>query len=429
MTQYPWKMVCTSCDAEYPALEVRYRCDCGSTLDVKHDLARFTDGRAPAPTRQGFDARLASRKRLDRSGVWRFRELILPLEPENVVTKPEGNTNLYPAPRVASWAGMDALWLKHEGENPTGSFKDRGMTAGMSAARALGMERVAVASTGNTSASVASYAAQAGMKAYVFVPDGNIAYGKLCQALAYGARTLQIRGDFDAAMSLVQAVCQKEGIYLLNSVNPFRIEGQKAIGMEIVQDLDWQVPDWIVVPGGNLGNNTAIAKGLVEMKAVGLIDRLPRIAVIQAAGANPLYNAWHSDGVLRPVKAKTLASAIKIGDPVSFGRSWGWLKALGGVVEQVTDQEIMDAKAQVDAQGIGAEPASCATVAGLKKLVASGIISPQAQVCGVLTGHVLKDPDAAVAYHRGTLEGIESSSANKPVVVDAQLDSVLRALD
>lgn len=422
---WPWHLACTVCEERYGALEKRYRCDCGGTLDVVHDHSRLKG----VMTHETLDARRGSRERLDRSGVWRFRELVLPLPEASVVTKPEGNTNLYEVPRVASWVGLDALWLKHEGENPTGSFKDRGMTTGISVARALGMERVAVASTGNTSAAAASYAAQAGMQAYVFVPDGNIAYGKLSQALAYGARTLQIRGDFDAAMGLVQAVCAKAGIYLLNSVNAFRIEGQKAIGFEILQDLGWQVPDWIVLPGGNLGNNTAIAKGLLELEAIGLLPRRPRLAVIQAAGASPLFQAWTGDGVLRPMKAKTIASAIKIGAPVSFHRSVRGLRAFDGVVESVTDQEIMDAKAQVDAQGVGAEPASCATVAGIRKLVARGIIAPDAKVCGVLTGHVLKDPDNAVGYHRGTLKDIASTHANAPIQVDATLDAVMAEVE
>jgi threonine synthase len=228
------------------------------------------------------------------------------------VTRGEGNTWLYEAPTIAERVGLDRLQLKHEGENPTASFKDRGMTVAISVARRLGLSRVACASTGNTSASMAGYAARAGMEALVFVPDGEIAYGKLSQALAYGGRTLQLAGDFDDAMRLVEEVCASEGIYLVNSVNPFRIEGQKAIGFELLQDLGWEVPDWIVLPGGNLGNNTAIAKGLIELKTIGLIDRLPRIAVIQAAGANPLYTAWSTGEPIEPVKADTLASAIKI---------------------------------------------------------------------------------------------------------------------
>jgi len=417
----PWRLVCTDCATPYDGLAARYRCDCGGTLDVAHAFPE-------RPTTDALDRRLMARDGLDRSGVWRFREWVLPLDPASVVSKPEGNTNLYDAPAVAQWVGLDALRLKHEGENPTGSFKDRGMTAGVSVAKHLGMTSVACASTGNTSASMAAYAAKAGMKAFVFVPAGNIAYGKLSQALAYGAVTIQIDGDFDAAMRLVQQVAESEGIYLLNSVNPFRIEGQKAIAFEILQDLGWKVPDWIVLPGGNLGNNSAIAKGLVELRDLGVIDRLPRIAVIQAAGANPLYTAFRTGQPLVPVEARTIATAIQIGAPVSTSKSLRGLAATHGVVEQVTDDEILDAKACVDAAGIGAEPASCATVAGLKKLVAAGTIAEDAHVVGILTGHVLKDPDVVVKYHQGTLPGITSRRANAPIRAEATLEAVLRVV-
>jgi threonine synthase len=419
-----WTLRCAACEDSYPGLELRYRCDCGGTLDVVHDL----DALSGRDLLGLFDARRASRNPLDRSGVWRFRELILPGAAREVVTRGEGNTWLYDAPTIAERVGLERLQLKHEGENPTASFKDRGMTVAISVARRLGLNRVACASTGNTSASMAGYAALAGMEALVFVPDGEIAYGKLSQALAYGGRTLQLAGDFDDAMRLVEQVCASEGIYLVNSINPFRIEGQKAIGFELLQDLDWEVPDWIVLPGGNLGNNTAIAKGLIELKSMGLIDRLPRIAVIQAAGANPLYTAWSTGEPIQAVKAQTLASAIKIGDPVSWRKSLRGLAATNGVVTQVTDQQILDAKAWVDAAGIGAEPASCATVAGVKRLVEEGVISSSDRVCGILTGHMLKDPDTVVNYHLGKLQGFDSRFANPPVRVEASLDAVLAAI-
>jgi threonine synthase len=422
-----WTLQCVVCDQGYAGLDLRYRCDCGGTLDVVHDLA------ATAIDTAVLDARRASNDPLDRSGVWRFRELILPLPDdvlrESVVTRGEGNTNLYAAAGVGRAVGVADLWLKHEGENPTGSFKDRGMTVGISVARHMGCGRVACASTGNTSASMASYAAIAGMQAVVFIPEGKIAYGKLCQALAYGARTIQIAGDFDDAMRLVQELCDAEGIYLVNSINPFRIEGQKAIGFEILQDLGWHVPDWIVLPGGNLGNNTAIAKGLLELHELGVIDRLPRMAVVQAAGANPLYTAWTSGQPVVPVTADTIASAIKIGAPVSWRKSLRGLAALDGVVTEVSDQEIMDAKALVDAAGIGAEPASCATVAGVRRLVAEGVIPSDAHVVGVLTGHLLKDPDAAVGYHTGKLDGITSNLANAPSVAPADIVAIRHLLN
>ena len=410
-----WILRCVECDTTYAALDVRYRCDCGGTLDVVHPLDALR-GRIGTAL---FDGRLSERGRrepLDRSGVWRFRELVLPLAPEHVVTREEGNTRLYESPHVARWVGLDTLLLKHEGENPTGSFKDRGMTVGVSVARRLGAGRVACASTGNTSASMASYAAVAGMEALVFIPAGKIAYGKLAQSLAYGARTIQIPGDFDAAMRLVERVCAERGIYLLNSVNPFRIEGQKAIAFELLQDLEWEVPDWIVLPGGNLGNSSAIYKGLAELLALALIPRLPRIAVIQAEGASPLYEAWTTNADVVPsVRAETVATAIRIGSPVSWRKSLRGVRATDGVVERVSDQEIVDAKAQVDRAGIGAEPASCASVAGIRKLVRAGVIRPAERVCAILTGNLLKDPELVVAYHRGELPGLESSFANPPV--------------
>ena len=424
MSKLTFELVCVDCRTVYPGLEARYRCECGGTLDVVHDLEAV----ASAVSRDTFDKRRGSSNALDRSGVWRFRELILPVEQGQAVTRGEGNTHLYDAPAVAEYTGMKRLSLKHEGENPTGSFKDRGMTVGTTAARLLGIQRVACASTGNTSASIASYAATAGMRAFVFIPEGNIALGKLSQALAYGARTLQLAGDFDAAMRIVEQVCAREDIYLLNSINPFRIEGQKAIGFELLQDLEWRVPDWIVLPGGNLGNNSAIAKGLMELHELGWIDALPRIAVIQATGANPLYTAFRTGQPVQPVEADTIATAIRIGNPVSWKKSLRGIEALDGIVEQVTDQEILDAKAQVDAAGIGAEPASCATVAGLRKLVASGTIDPDSRVCGVLTGHLLKDPDVVVGYHTGTLDGIDSNHANPPLSVPDDLDAILAEL-
>ena len=421
-----WKMVCVDCAAEYRALEVRYRCDCGGTLDVVHDLAAL-EGRISTHT---FDQRLRKSKLIDRSGVWRFRELVLPLSDGEITTRPEGNTNLYESGMLSEYTGLDMLRLKHEGENPTASFKDRGMTVGISMAKKLGMQRVACASTGNTSASMAAYAAQAGLSAYVFIPEGKIAFGKLSQTLACGARTIQIAGDFDAAMELVEQVCDLQGIYLLNSTNPYRIEGQKAIGFELLQDLGWEVPDWIVLPGGNLGNSAALSKGMEELRTLGLIDRLPRIAVIQAAGASPLYTAFRTGRDLVPVhEPETLATAIRIGNPVSWKKSLRGIRASNGVVARVTDQEIMDAKARVDAAGIGAEPASCAAVAGIAKLVARGVIKRNEKTCCILTGHLLKDPDATVGYHRATLPNIRPQFANPPVKAEATLDSVLRALN
>jgi threonine synthase len=387
VSKVPWKLVCVRCGTSFPGLEVRYRCTCGDVLDVVHDAA--TDASILAK----FDARRGSSDPVDRSGVWRFRELVLPLDPEHIVARPEGNTNLYASPAVAAWCGIGDLLLKHEGENPTGSFKDRGMTVAISLAKRLGLGSVACASTGNTSASMASYAAVAEMSAYVFIPGGAVAYGKLAQSLAYGARTIQIDGDFDAAMALVERVCAERGVYLVNSINPFRIEGQKAIAFELLQDLGWSVPDWIVIPGGNLGNSSAIFKGLAELRSMKLIPRIPKIAVVQAAGANPFYRAFVAKRSLVPLAgADTLATAIRIGNPVSWRKSLRGVVATGGTVEEVTDQEIMDAKAKVDASGIGAEPASCASVAGIRKLVAGGVIRRGESVVAIRTGNLLRTP-------------------------------------
>jgi threonine synthase len=357
--------------------------------------------------------------------------LILDAPDDKIATKQEGNTRLYSAGLAGEYAGLANFLLKHEGENPTGSFKDRGMTCGMTAAVMRGAKSVACASTGNTSASMAAYAALEGLPAVIFIPSGKIAYGKLAQALAYGGITLQIDGNFDDAMALVQKVCDELGVYLLNSVNPFRIEGQKAIGFEVLQQLDWEVPDWFVIPGGNLGNNSALSKGLKELFDLGIIDKKPRIAVIQADGANPLYKMWKDNAPYEPVRdPETIATAIKIGDPVSWEKSARGLKWCDGVVEQVSEQEIMDAKAMVDKAGIGAEPASCCSVAGARKLVESGVIHPDAKVVGILTGNILKDPDAVVGYHKDALRdrSIEGRFANKPLVIEPNLEDVRRIL-
>jgi len=419
---------CVHCGKTYDPWDLRYKCDCGGILDVKRDLSKI-DGEE---LRKLWDSRWGLKRGVESSGVWRYRELILSVPDEMIVTRQEGNTRLYPAGAAGKWAGLSDLWFKHEGENPTGSFKDRGMTCGASAARRLGAKSVACASTGNTSASMASYAAVAGMRAVIFIPEGKIAYGKLAQALAYNGRTLQIQGNFDDAMALVQDVCRELNIYLLNSINPYRIEGQKAICIETLQQLDWQVPDWFVIPGGNLGNNSALGKALMELHELGIINKVPRIAVIQAEGANPLYTMWKNHTEFKAVKnPETIATAIKIGNPVSWPKSMRAVTWSNGVVEQVTEQEIMDAKAKLDAAGIGAEPASCCSLAGAKKLRDSGVIAPDEKVVGILTGNILKDPDAVVGYHQDTLMdhyGIRGTFANKPVVIPATLDAVRKAL-
>ncbi len=395
--------------------------ECGGLLEVARDLSRYD----AASLRADWEARRGGLAARDRSGVWRFREMVAPLEPEEMVARGEGNTGLYAVPGLADWVGVGDLRLKHEGENPTGSFKDRGMTAGVSVARRLGVGTVACASTGNTSASLASYAAMAGMSCVVLVPRGKTSAAKLGQAVAYGAKTLSIRGDFDRALALLQKLAPELGLYVLNSVNPWRLEGQKTIMLETLEALAWETPDWIALPGGNLGNTSAFSKALVEMKELGLIDRLPRIAVTQAEGAAPFAAAYAAGwSVLRPVEAETIATAIRIGDPVNYPKASAGVRALDGVVTTVSDSEIMDAKALVDRMGVGCEPSSAAGIAGIRKLRAAGIIEKEASVVAVLTGHLLKDPDATWAYHTGS-----NPHANPLADVDADERSIRAAME
>ncbi len=420
---------CIDCGHTHQLDDPVYVCGkCGGLLDVVHDL----DVLRPMVSRELFDRRLGSVEPPYNSGVWRYKELVFPGAAEAaIITRGEGNTTLYRAPaKLAAWVGSERLTLKHEGENPTGSFKDRGMTGGVTHAVMVEASGVVCASTGNTSASMASYAALAGLQALVFFPYGNIAMGKLAQSVAYGAISVQVKGDFDASLDLVRQACRKFGIYLLNSVNPFRLEGQKTIVFEILQQRRWRVPDWIVLPGGNLGNVSAFGKGLKELYDLGLIDRMPRVAVIQAAGAAPFYQSYTERFATRhTVKAQTIATAIKIGNPASFVKARRTLDWTDGVVEAVTDQEIVDAKAQVDLSGIGCEPASAASVAGVRKLIASGIIKPTDDVVGILTGHLLKDPGIVIDYHQGTLEGLQSTYANALRTIEPTLDAVQALLN
>ncbi|MFW5703221.1 MAG: threonine synthase [Patescibacteria group bacterium] len=420
---------------EYPINEIRYRGEQGELLELHNtNLSKLKK----TLTKQVLHDRLTHLSGPFSSGVWRYKELILPLDDRHIVAKPEGNTNLYSVGSdcgngyrlIGEYANISQLYLKHEGENPTGSFKDRGMTVGASVAHAFGARAVACASTGNTSAALASYAAQAGMKGFVFIPEGKISFGKLSQSMAYGACTIQIQGDFDAAMKLVEEVCNEMGIYLLNSVNPFRIEGQKTIAYELMQQLNWTPPDWIVLPAGNLGNTSAIGKGLFELHELGLIPRIPKIAAIQAAGANPFYQSYtHQFETYEAVEAETIATAIRIGNPVSYSKAREVIRATEGVVEHVVDQEILDAKAHIDKAGIGCEPASATTVAGLKKLVAGGVIKSSETVAAILTGHLLKDPDTSVKYHTQSLEGFATPYANTIIEVEPTLKAVSQFIE
>jgi threonine synthase len=378
--------------------------------------------------------------RLDQSGVWRFRELLPPIPPENVVTMAEGNTPIYHLQRCARETGVENLFAKHQGMNPTASFKDTGMTVAASAAHERGFRWVACASTGNTSASMAAYAARGKLQSLVLIPEGKISWGKLSQSLDYGALTCQLRTDFDGCVRILGELVQRKAIYLLNSVNPYRIEGQKTAAVELLEQLNWQAPDHIIVPGGNLGNSSAIGKALIEIHELKLISRLPKVSIIQAEGANPFYRCVREfDGKkLEPMAAETFATAIRIGNPASWKKALRVLRATGGEVEQVSEVEIAEAKAEIGADGVGCEPASAVTLAGLKKFRASGFVKPGETVILILTGHLLKDPDFTIKFHRGDLlagTGAEADAAKTeslqraPMVLDADIGAVIGALD
>jgi threonine synthase len=423
-----------SCRSRYDITAVLYNCPkCGGLLEATYSGAAHD----ASALKKVWRERRMSNAPLDQSGVWRYREFMPFLADEkHVVTLREGNTPLLDAPIAAKYGGLKALKFKHQGFNPTGSFKDNGMTCGASQAVALGMKRVACVSTGNTSASMAAYAAAGGLQPVIFIPHGNISYGKLAQALEYGARTLQVEANFDQILALVRTLAERLGIYLLNSINPFRIEGQKSIMIEMMDQRDWRVPDWVVLPGGNLGNVSAFGKALREMREHGLIDRLPRLAVVQAEGAAPFYELMHKPegSELQAVDhPETLATAIKIGAPVSWPKALYEVTNSKGLVEKATEQEIADAKAQIGLCGIGCEPASAATLAGIKKLVAAGLIDRDADVVAVLTGNVLKDPDYIYRYHTGQLKApdgseIRSTFGNQPTVVPNDADRIAALL-
>lgn len=408
---------------------------CGGLLSLQYDapVERGTALRARFDARRSavftIDARKNDATPLDASGVWRYRELVLPDASErDVVTQPEGNTPLLRRASVAKWCGVDALLMKHEGSNPTGSFKDRGMTVAITQARRVDATAVACASTGNTSASLAAYAALAGLPALVLVPHGQVSLGKLAQTLAYGARTLLVRGDFDDCLRLARDAAERLGVYLANSINPYRIAGQKTIVLEMLQQLGWRAPDWIVLPAGNLGNTAAFGAALREASALGLIDRVPRIAAVQASGAAPFAASYHENFRERlTVRAETVATAIRIGDPASYDRAVRVIRETDGVVLDVSDTEILDAKAVVDATGVGCEPASAASVAGVRALVSRGVIGRGDVVVTVLTGHILKDPGILLQYHRDAEPA--PAHANRPVEIDAKLSAVERALE
>lgn len=453
------RCISPACGATYSVEEVRVACDaCGNLLDVAYDWDRLQ----PPTSWSFFEAKWSRRwDPLAFSGVWRFHDLLPFARPEQVVTIGEGQTLLQVSDSVGKFVGMHAgrLHLQYEGMNPSGSFKDNGMSAAFTHARSIGATRAACASTGNTSASLALYCSVTQLlKAIVFIGSGKISYGKLSQSLDYGALTVQIAGDFDDAMLRVQQVATELGIYLVNSVNPFRLEGQKTIMFRVLEALRWQPPDWIVVPGGNLGNSSAFGKAFQELHDIGLIDRIPRLAVINAAGANTLYQLYEHRGLrwnggacdgsiachyydeldAGHLRASTIASAIEINRPVNLNKCLRALEACDGVVREVSDQQILDAKAQVGAGGIGCEPASAASVAGAKLLRDEGVIGADDRVVCILTGHQLKDPTATVAYHTTDQaqfnevlgkRGVKRATfANRAVAVSNDLDEIIKAI-
>ena len=456
------RCIAPACGATFGVSEILNACpQCGSLLDVDYDWDRV---RVPTSLKS-FETKWTTRRNpLHFSGVWRFKELLNYAPDDCVATIGEGQTLLRSEDVVAAYTGMDRVHLQYEGLNPSGSFKDNGMAAGFTHARMVGARKMACASTGNTSSSLAAFAAAApavnGQKceALVFVGSGRIAMGKLSQGLDYGAKTLQVMGHFDDAMRRVKETCKALGIYLLNSVNPFRLEGQKTIMYRILEAMDWQVPDWIVVPGGNLGNTSAFAKAFYELKKLGLISRIPRLAVINAAGANTLHQLYNHHGLrwnggqydaakinqfyaamdAEQRQANTIASAIEINRPVNLVKALRALEWTNGVVTDATDQEIMDAKAIIGRAGLGCEPASAASVAGLKKFVDSGVIGKDETAVCIITGHQLKAANATVSYHSlhgeelakefGDFNVTKNPFANPPVHVKNDLDAILKVL-
>ncbi|HOK40307.1 MAG TPA: threonine synthase [bacterium] len=426
------KLKCINCNAEYDAKRIIYSCEkCGDLLEVSHNLDLLKIHRAK-DWRDIFDKRLGSQKFPFGSGVWRFFELILPDLPfDKIISLYEGDTNLAYSKKLNELYDAKYLHIKLEGENPTLSFKDRGMTAGVSWANFLGVKAVACASTGDTSAAMAAYAANSNMKGIVLMPENKVSFEQLSQPISYGALTLALKTDFDGCMKLVKELCKRNDIYLLNSMNSFRIEGQKAIMFELIQQLEWNVPDWVVVPVGNAGNISALGKALKEFYELGIITKIPRLAGIQIENANPLYNSYKNNWAeLEPVKAKeTFASAIRIGEPVSFKKAVSVLKWTNGVVEQVSEQELMDAMVEVDKCGISICPNSGTAVAGYKKLRAKNIIKKEDLVVIISTAHGLKFSQLKINYHQKKYKEILTDKANQPISLEPTIEAIEKIIN
>ena len=425
------------CGQRHTIFDVVYRCEnCGGLLDVEHDITALKD-RSAAAWMQLFERRTRTTEWPYGSGVWGKKEWVCPeVANENVVSMYEGHTNCFWAERLGQELGVEDLWVKLCGNSHSGSFKDLGMTVLISVVRQMiangtPIRAVACASTGDTSAALASYAAAAGIPAVVLLPKGKVSTAQLIQPIANGALVLALDTDFDGCMQIVKRLTEDRTLYLANSMNALRMEGQKTVAFEIVQQFDWQVPDWIVIPVGNLGNVSALGKGFLMMKALGLIDRLPRIACAQAARANPLYLSYQTGfKEFHPVQAeKTLASAIQIGNPVSYERAVKTLSAFNGVVEQATEDELANAAARADRTGMYCCPHTGVALAALSKLVSRGEIRPSDRVVVISTAHGLKFTDFKVGYHEGALDEVIAGHANPPVTLPADYDAVQRAID
>lgn len=433
-----WFRCFRGCDGHYPLTQVIYECPkCGGLLEVAHDIEALKT-RSADEWRELLDTRYMRTEWPYGSSVWGKKELVCPtVEDDNVVSMFEGGSNLFWADRLGQEIGLNDLWVKQCGNSHTGSFKDLGMTVLVSMvnqmiAEGQNVPAVACASTGDTSAALAAYAAAAGIQAVVFLPKDKISTAQLLQPLSNGALVLSLETDFDGCMALVQEICLKDNIYLANSMNSLRVEGQKTISFELVQQFDWEVPDWIVIPGGNLGNVSALGKGFREMMAIGLIDKMPRIAVAQSAQANPLYKSFLNNfDTFEPIPAQpTLANAIQIGNPVSRDKAIETLKAFGGVVEEATEQELADAAARADRTGLFTCPHTGVAFAALFKLVDKGVIKKDDRVVVISTAHGLKFTEFKLGYHRAQLADrqVTSTLQNEPVVLPAEADKVRDAI-
>jgi threonine synthase len=413
---------CVHCGKVQETADRMFRCThCSELLEVVYPEWAGAPAGFALRLKQVWHERRGSPLPENSSGVWRFRELLPQVPREHIVTMSEGNTPLIRLKKAARALHLPNLLAKHQGLNPSGSFKDTGISAAITMAKAEGFTWVCCASTGNTSASVAAYAARAEMKSMVLLPAGQVAAGKLAQALEYGAHVLQLRTDFDGCLKVLHEVLRRFPAYLLNSLNPYRLEGQKTVAFELMEQLDWKVPDHVIVPGGNLGNGSALGKGFMELRDLGFVTTMPKISIIQAAGANPLARTMKENGgrELIRVNAETRATAIRIGNPASWRKAVSVLKNTGGACEEASEAEIAQAKAELGAEGIGCEPASAATLAGLKKLAATGFVKPDETTVLILTGHMLKDTDYMKQAPGQSLLG----------PMEADSDTVIRTLE